>query len=181
MNIRAFREIIDAAMTAEGLRRQRLVGIGQKVWSLPADDLIRFFQPHAYRRPWGFVLSGLIGIEIPALREWIERNKPGEEGGILRSYFTGFIIANDDVLRNFMVTMDDPIPADLWAGLLRDSLERIPCSVADLLTTYRSDREKLGWLAHPHTKPAWDFLQAWIANPDPALHVPRMIPDGQIV
>jgi len=179
MDIREFRNVTDAALRDEGFSSQKL--LGNKVWSLPGEDIIRLFQPHAYRRSWVFVYSGAIGIEIPALRSWINKYKPGEGGGILRGYFTAYIIANEDVLNKFMVEFGNPVPADLWAGLLRDRVARIPSSLEMLLSTYRTNREELGWLAHPHTKPAWDFVQRWRANPDPSLHVPRMSPTGQIV
>lgn len=80
-----------------------------------------------------------------------------------------------------MLELGKPVPADLWAGLLKDKLERIPPKVDSLITAYRRNKEELGWLAHPHKRHAWDFLLKWRENPDPSIHVPKMLPDGRIV
>jgi hypothetical protein len=165
----------------KGFNQLRLLPRRLNVWSIPGQDLVRFFSPHAYRRPWGFVYSGFVGVEIPALREWLNTHAPGEKVGIFHTCFTGYVIANEDVLNDFMVEHGDPVPADLWAGLLMDRILRIPDSLDALVRVYRSDRQQLGFLAHPYDKPAWDFLLKWRENPDPALHVPRMLPTGQIV
>ena len=181
MNIREFREITDAALREEGFEQQRIAPRRLKVWSIPGQDLVRFFAPHAHRRPWGFAYYGFVGIEIPALREWLDRHKPGDEAGIFHTSFVAYHIANEKWVREFMVTHDDPVPTDLWAGMLMDRLLEIPASLDDLVTVYCSHREKLGWLAGAFLKPAWDFLLKWREDPDPTLHVPRMLPNGRIV
>lgn len=170
---------MQAALQREGLEARQIVPKAPKAWALPADDVVRFFQPHPYRRSWGFVYSGAIGIEIPALRHWLRTHKPGEEG-VFHSYFSNYLILNEEVFRRFMVTHDQPVPTDLWAGLLRDRLEQIPGTLAELITAYRRNKEELGWLAHPHERPAWEFLLNWHDNPDPALLVATMQPDGRI-
>jgi hypothetical protein len=153
MDIKQFRATLDSAFREEGFGQQRWVKGYPKYWTLPADDIIPFFAPHAQRRPWGFVLYGSIGIEIPALREWLNRYKPGQEAGIFQTMFAGYHTANENVL-SFMIDQGDPVPADLWAGLIKDRLLLIPPSVDKLITTYRSQRENLGWLAHPRHKHA---------------------------
>lgn len=179
MNVKELGAIMQAALQREGLEARQIIAKAPKAWSLPTDDLIRFFQPHAYRRPWGFVYSGAIGIEIPALRQWLRANKSGEEG-IFHSCFVSYLIVNEDVFRGFMVTHEEPAPTDLWAGLLKDRLEQIPATLAGLITAYRRNKEELGWLAHPNERHAWDFLLRWHGDPSPALHVPSMQPDGRI-
>jgi hypothetical protein len=181
MNIKEVRAVMEAALRAEGFEQQRIGPRPLEVWSVPALDIIRCFHASAYRRPWGFIYSGGIGVEVPALREWLNRHKPGEQSGIFHSWFVGYEIANEDVLGEFMVNHGEPVPADLWAGLLMDRILNVPTSLDALVAAYRSQREQLGWLAHPHQKPAWDFLLKWREHPDPALHVPRMLPDGRIV
>ena len=71
MNIREFRALTDGALRDEGFEPLRLMPRKMWVWALQDGDIVRFFHAHAYRRPWGFVFSGFIGIEIPALREWL--------------------------------------------------------------------------------------------------------------
>ena len=171
---------MDGAFRKEGLEERQLFSKGPKVWTLPADGIIRFFWPHAYRRPWGFVYSGSIGIEISALRKWLREHKP-EGTGIFHSSFLNYLVANEDVLCDFMVEHDKPVPAELWAGLLKDRLERVPPTLDDLIATYLRNKEELGWLAHPNQRHAWTFLLEWRKNPDPAIHVPKTLPDGRVV
>lgn len=173
---------MESAFRAEGLEERRpRVPKAPKIWTLPADDIIRFFWPYAYRRPWGFVYSGSIGIEVPALRDWLREHKPGREAGIFQTSFVGYVIANEDVLRDFLVEHGEPVPADLWAGLLKDRLARVPPTLEGLIASYRRNKEELGWLAHPSSRHAWEFLLEWRDNPDPSLHVPTRGPNGRIV
>lgn len=180
MDIRAFRAELGKAFCADGFEELRLRKGAPKVWALPSGKLIAYFAPDAQRRPWGFNLYGVIGIEIPALRDWLNEHKPGEQSGIFRSGFVGYYTANEDVFRDFKVDHGLPVPSDLWVGLIKDRLNRIPQTLDKLIATYRTNREALGWLAHPEDKAAWDFLIQWVHNPDPTLVVPYRLPTGQI-
>lgn len=171
---------MDAALGAEGFEEFRIGPQRLKAWSLAAGEVRSFFVPHAYRRPWGFVYSGTIGIEIAALRKWLDEHSGGRSG-IFCWCFAGYVIANDDVLGSFMLSHGAPVPADLWAGLVKDRILDLPTSLDELIAAYRSNRERLGWLAHPHQKAAWAFLLKWYENPDPDLHIPQMLPDGRII
>lgn len=111
----------------------------------------------------------------------MHEHKPDREAGIFRSRSVSYLIANENVLREFMVEHGAAIPADLWAGLLKDRLVRTPSTLESLVRVYTRNREELGWLAHPNERHAWNFLMKWRENPDPALPVPRMLPDGRIV
>ena len=170
-----------AALQAEGLEEKRLFPKSMKVWALPGEDVDRFYSMHAYRRPWGFVCSGYIGVDIPALREWLRKYKPGEQAGVFHTCFVCYCIANEDVLNDFRIILDDPVPADLWAGLLKDRLLRVPDSLEGLIAMYRGNREALGFLAHPHERHVWEFLMRWRDNPDPEMPVPRRLPNWQVV
>jgi hypothetical protein len=182
LNIKEFRAETDAALRAAGLSEMRLPRrpLALKAWHLPADDLVRFFHPHAYRRPWGFVFSGYIGVEIPELRQWLHDTKTSEDVGVFHTHFVGYNILNEDGLSNFMVENDASVPASEWAWKIRSRLESIPATTAELVKLYRSNRERLGWLAAPNTKPKWDFYFAWKGNPAADLQVPRMSPTGHI-
>jgi len=179
MNIREFRALTEAALDDQGFVERKVCG--QTVWALPSEEVVRYFQPLTYRRPWGFLLSGIVGIEIPALRAWLQAHKSSDESGIFRGGFVAYNIANEEVLRAFTSTFDGPVAADLWAGLLLDRLEGLPSRLDDLIDLYRRNREELGWLAHPHERFAWDFLKQWHQKPDPDLRVPKSSPTGEIV
>lgn len=179
MNVKELRAVMQEAFRTEGMEERQLIPKAPKAWSLPDGNIIRFFQPHAYRLPWGYVYSGAVGIEIPSLRQWLRDNKGGAEG-IFHSCFVSYSIANEDVLGNFMIEHGKPVPADLWAGLLKDRLEKIPTTLDGLISTYWRNKEELGWLAHPYERHSWEFLLKWNDDPDPTLKVPYMLPDGRI-
>lgn len=172
---------METAFREEGLEERQLFPKAPKVWSLPAGDITRFFWPHAYRRPWGFRYSGAIGVEIPALRSWLREHKPGPEAGIFHFCFVSYLIINEDVLNKFVIEHGKAIPFDLWAGLLKDRLVRVPPTLDSLVAAYERNKEELGWLAHPNQRHAWDFLLKWRDNPTPSLRVPKMLLDGRIV
>jgi hypothetical protein len=180
MDIRAFRAELANAFCAEGFEELRLRRGAPKVWALPSSEVIPYFAPDAQRRPWGFNLYGVIGIEIPALRDWVNEHKPGEQSGIFGSGFVGYYTSNENVFRDFQIYHGVPVPADLWVGLIKDRLNLIPQSLGHLMATYRTNRDALGWLAHPDDKAAWDFLIQWMHDPDPSLRVPYRLPTGQI-
>ncbi|WP_157602736.1 hypothetical protein [Sphingomonas sp. PR090111-T3T-6A] len=180
MDIRAFRAELRKAFCAEGFEELRLWKGTAKVWAPRSSEVIAYFAPHAQRRPWGFKLFGVIGIEIPALRDWLNEHKPGQQSGIFRSGFVGYYTANEDVFRDFSVVHGLPVPSDLWVGLIKDRLNLIPQTLGHLTATYRTNRDALGWLAHPSNKAAWDFLIQWMHEPDPSLSVPYRLPTGQI-
>ncbi len=180
MDVKELRAIMDGALRQEGLEERRLFPKGLKAWILPGGDIFRCFWPHATRSPWGFSYSGAIGIEIPALRQWLREFKPNE-AGIFHSCFVSYVTMNEDWFPEFMLEHGRPVPSDLWAGLLKDRLEKVPSTLDGLIASYRRGREELGWLAHPHERHAWDFLLKWHENPAPSIHVPRMLPDGRVV
>lgn len=181
MNVKEVGALVNSALEQEGFAERRLIPKAPKVWALPADEVLRFFQPQVIRKPWGFNYSGWLGLEIPALRRWLIEHKSTQSDHILRSTFVAYYIMNHDDRNLFMVEHGKPIPADLWAGLIKDRLDLIPEQLDSLIDVYRSDRERFGGLAHPYTREAWDFLLRWRSDPDPSLSVPCMLPDGRIV
>ena len=182
LNIKDFRAVTDEALRHAGLEEFKLPRKPYPInaWQLPADDLIRFFSPHAYRQPWGFVFSGYIGIEIPELRTGLDATKTKDEVGVFHTNFVGYNILNEDGLRDFMVEHGKPVPASTWAQKIRERLADIPSTTSEMKTIYRSNREALSWLAAPLNKPIWDFYFMWSDNRKPTLEVPRMSPTGQI-
>ena len=111
----------------EGIKKAKLLRKpGLKVWALAGDEIVRFFLPHPVRRPWGFVFHGYIGIEIPALRDWLKKHKPGPLVGIFHTNFTSYYTMNEDVLRELTVEHGASVPAKQWASLIKKRLERIP-------------------------------------------------------
>jgi hypothetical protein len=182
LNIKEFRTVTNEALHQAGLKEFKLPRKPYPIqaWQLPADDLIRFFFPQAYRRPWGFVFSGFIGIEIPELRSWLDVTKTKDEVGVFHTCFVGYNILNEDGLRDFMIEHGKPVPASIWAQKISDRLANIPATTSEMKALYRSNREALGWLAAPLNKPMWDFYFLWSNSREPTLRVPCRSPTGQI-
>jgi hypothetical protein len=180
MNVKDVSVLVDAELRREGFEERRLLPGAPKAWVLPSEEVLRFFQPKAIRRPWGFTYSGYIGLEIPELRKWLRAYKANQTSHIFQSVFAAYYIMNNDDRHLFMVEHGKPIPADLWAGLIKDRLDLIPDQLARLIDLYRSNREELGGLAHPMMREAWDFLLRWHDDPNPTLPLPIRLPDGRI-
>lgn len=180
MDLQAFRAALHAGFVAEGLHEARLKKGAPKVWTLPSSEVIRYFAPDAQRRSWGFNFFGTVGIEIPAFRDWLNTHKPGEQAGIFQSGFVAYYTLNEDPFRDFRIVQGQPVPHDLWVGLIKDRLEQIPPTLDLLIATYRTNREVLGRLAHPLDNAAWDFLMQWRDKPDPTLSVPYRLPNGRM-
>lgn len=179
MKINELRSMTNEAFARVGLEERTLFAKGTKAWCLPEGELTRFFQPQPYRRGWGFVFTGNLGIEIPRLRQWLRHHHPGDPG-IFHHSFVAYQTLNDGDRGDFMVTFDEPVPADRWATDLRDKLAALPATLDDLISTYRDNPESLGVLARPLFSPAWHFLMRWAEMPDTTLRVPKMGPDGRI-
>lgn len=169
------------ALLRVGLEERPLIQKKPKVWCLPGDEeVIRFFQPAPYKRGWGFVYTGFVGIELPRLRTWLASYDDGQPS-IFHHSFVAHHTLNDNDREQFMVDFENEPPADRLAELLYDKLTRIPPSVEKLVSTYRQDPASLGGLAGPIHSAAWELLLRWAETPDDKLRVPRRGLDGRIV
>ena len=182
MDVKEFRSQIAEAFEADNFVEKRLSKGGWKVWTREAStEVTSYFSLDAQRRPWGFRLLGIVGIEIPTFRLWLDQHKPDTKRGIFQEGFTGYYTANDEVLGGLHVNHGQSVPAGTWVQLIKNRLDLIPGSLDLLIDTYRNNRRELGWLDHVHDEVAWDFLIKWHENPDPALCVPHRLSNGQVV
>jgi len=178
-NVADLRVIMADALIGAGLAQIKVGPRKLKAFTLPGEN-IRFFSEHAYRRPWGFVYSGSIGIELPRLRHWLTQN--GKELGIFHSSFADYVIANDLPLSSqLMVEVGEPFSAASWAQEIRSRLERIPASEASLIEMMRADPGDLGLLHNDWNKPAWDYYRRWLDRPDVELEVPDRDARGRLI
>ena len=178
MDIKEFRRLLDDALEEDGFERRRLrPGEPKKSlpWVLPAPEVLPCFFRHPLRRPWGFQLSGCIGIEIPELSAWLREWRPEESPGIFHSAFVLWHIANDDLLGGFGVIHGEPPPIRDWVARIKHRLSAVPPTLDELIRLYRSAPEHLGGLAAPSGKPAWDFLLRWHTDRDTAPPVPQRL------
>jgi hypothetical protein len=106
-------------VSSDGLRDIRNTG------PYPPTISFRSLLPTHSAGVGGFVLYGAVGIEIPTLREWLNRYKPGPEAGIFQTMFVGYHTANDDVLR-FMLDEGDPITGRLMGRVDKGSTPTHP-------------------------------------------------------
>jgi hypothetical protein len=179
MKIADLQSVMRDAFLHAGLRERRLFPKGAKAWSLTEGELIRFFQPQPYRRGWGFVYTGYVGIEIPRLRSWLASHHPGDPG-IFHHSFVAHHTLNDPDRAAFMTDLAQPVPADQWAAIIRARLERLPSSLGDLVSACRDDPDRLAALQRPTFPEAWPFLLRWAASPDAVHAVPKIGAIGQV-
>jgi len=180
MKIGELRSIANDALASAGLEERKLFVKGAKAWCLPGGALTRFFQPQPYRRGWGFVFTGLMGLEIPELRQWIVQHHL-TDAGIFHHSFVTYHTLNDADRSNFMIEEGEPVPVDQWAAAIHHKLANLPSTIEDLVSTYRAKPERLGLLAASPQAPAWRFLMHWVDSPDAALNIPRSNENGRIV
>lgn len=180
MKIADLRSIMEGALSRVGLEESPLVQKKPKVWCLPGGEVIRFFQPAAYKRGWGFVYTGFVGIELPQLRKWLVAHDHGQPG-IFRHSFVAHHTLNDDDRDQFMIDLESEPPVDRLAAALYDKVARIPPSMEQLVSAYRHNPASLCGLAGPIHSAAWEFLLRWTEAPDDNLRVPQRGPDGRIV
>jgi hypothetical protein len=180
MKIGELRSITNDALARAGLEERKLFVQGAKALCLPEGALTRFFQPQPYRRGWGFVFTGLIGLEIPELRRWIVQHHP-TDAGIFHHSFVAYHTLNDADRSKFMIEEGEPVPADQWAAAIHRKLANLPSTIDALVSEYRTKPEGLGLLADPLQAPAWRFLMRWADSADAALNIPRSNENGRII
>lgn len=173
MNVKEFRAAIDAALIEGGFAAGRLAPRVPTAWTLSGAGVVPVFYPDAMRRPWGYKLSGSVGIELPELRRWLKEHKGGDGFGVFRWAFVTYNILNDPPLSRFAVTHDEQtIPTGEWIAKVRCRLQELPATVDELIRTYCEAPATLGWWASDRHKAAWDFLLRWRSDPDPSMPVP---------
>lgn len=88
MALEDFRQIADEEMLSRGFRKLKLVGDQIASYAIGEGDLIRYFGPHAMRRPWGCVMLGTFGVAVPALQNWLSSRGERPSLGRLSYYIT---------------------------------------------------------------------------------------------
>ncbi|MDP5280119.1 hypothetical protein Q9Q95_14410 [Sphingomonas sp. DG1-23] len=180
MKIAELRTMMNDAFSRAGLKEQKLFPKGTKAWCLPEGELIRFFQPQPYRRVWGFVFTGYVGIEIPRLRSWLASHPSGDPGIFHHSFVTHHTL-NDADREMFMTDLEQRVPTDQWAALIRAKLEKLPSSLDDLVSACRENSDTLNGLQRPIFPQAWPFLLRWAEAPDAVAEIPKIGADGSAI
>ena len=179
MDIRQFREDLAQAFQEAGFERRAIPRCKDPIWLLPGRGVERQFSQHAIRRPWGFLLSGCLAINVPAFREWLNEQFPRDEHGILHGSLLARHIANERDM--FFAVEDEPPPYADWVRQIRQCLAALPDTIEGLLAAEQQpQRLKLVWddWAAPR---AWSYFKAWAAGNAPSSPPPFLLPDGQIV
>ena len=171
MDIKQFRSLIDEALLGAGYSPHKLAPDTLVSWQKSKGEVVPLFLPHAMRRPWGFKLSGEVGIEVPQLRSWLNQHKGKEGFGAFRRAFVCYNILNDPHLSAFGAGHGRPLPVDDWVETIDRHLMSVPSTLDELIDTYQAEPSRFGWWAKPES--SWDFLIRWRSNPDPELEVPQ--------
>ena len=174
-DIKQFRNMLRIALQMGGFSPKKLEPKMPLAWTLPADEVVPVFFPHEIRRPWGFRLSGSLGIELPALTAWLQARYAREARGIFRHSFTTYHIANDPEINDFAAIFGEEIALNSWVERPKQRTTKLPTTVDALCETYRAKPDALGLFAWDISTPAWDWLLQWHADPDHAPPVPQSL------
>jgi len=179
MDIRQFRAELARAFEAAGFVRKKIKGSTATIWLLPGREVDREFWEHAIRRPWGFLLSGSLAVDVPAFRTWLTEQFPRNQHGILWSNLLGRHIANEPHMF-FAVEKEEPPYRD-WAQQIRSRLAALPDTVEGLLSAERQpERLRLVWDQWAAPK-AFRYFKVWATADPPSNPPPYQLPDGRIV
>jgi hypothetical protein len=177
MDIRQFRAELAQAFEEAGFERRVIPRSKDPKWLLPGGEVERTFSQHAMRRPWGFLLSGVLSIDVPAFREWLTKRFPKDQHGVLHGDLFGWHIANDPDLF-FGVEEEEP-PYQDWVKHIRRRLAVLPDTIEGLL---QAERDRAQGLKIFFDAPkVWNYFKAWAEGDEPSYPPPRMLPTGQIV
>ncbi|HEX6742118.1 MAG TPA: hypothetical protein VF079_10050 [Sphingomicrobium sp.] len=179
MDIRQFRSELAEAFEAAGFQRRAIPRCKDSIWLLPGREVERSFWQNAQRRPWGFVLSGSLAIDVPEFRSWLTKRFPKDQHGIMWSSILGRHIANEPDM--FFAVEAEPPPYRQWVDQIRLALAALPDTVDGLLQAEREpQRLRLVWADWDAPK-AWRYFKAWAEGHAPDYPPPRMLPTGQII
>jgi hypothetical protein len=179
MDIRQFRSGLAQAFEAAGFDRRPIKRSQSSIWVLPGREVERAFWEHAIRRPWGFLLSGSLSIDVPAFREWLTSKFPEDQHGILWSSLLGRHIANEPDM--FFAVENEQPPYHEWVGTIRARLAALPDTIEGLLAAEQQPhRLRLVWDNWTAPK-AFSYFKAWANNESLENPPPCRLPDGRIV
>jgi hypothetical protein len=179
MDIRQFRSELAESFVAAGFERKRVKGTKATIWLLPGREVDHEFWEHAIRRPWGFLLSGSLSVDVPAFRTWLQDSFPRDQHGIVWGSLLNRHIANEPDM--FLGVEDEPPPYRDWVDLIRTRLAALPDTVEGLLAAEdQPARLRVLWDDWAAPK-AWGYFKAWATGDAPRRPPPFMLPDGQIV
>lgn len=180
MNIRQFRAELAEAFEAAGFERKKFSATKATIWLLPGREVDREFWEHAIRRPWGFLLSGSLSIDVPAFRTWLTHSFPLDEHGILWSGLFGRHIANYRDM--FFAIEEGPPPFLAWVEAIKAKLAALPDTIDGLLQAEGDPSPNLELLKDGYEAPAaWRYFKVWAAGAEPNAPPPYRLPTGQLV
>ena len=174
-NIKEFRTKLDLALTKAGFELTKGGRYAPDRWSLPANEVVPAFFPHAIRFWWGFRLSGSIGFDLAELRAWLNSKFSRKELGIFRLGFVARHIANYPDIGGFSRTLDEDIPMVEWVQQIKERLSELPSTLAEVVEAYRDAPHRLLGMEHGVNKPAWDFLLDWYPQRNTARSIPQSL------
>ena len=177
MDIRQFRTELARAFEAAGFEQRRAKPpMKTTVWVFPGREVDREFWEHAIRRRSGFLLSGVVSIDVPAFRAWLNNTFPKDQHGILWSGVLSRHIANERDM--FFAVEEGQPPYHDWVMQIRRRLAVLPDTVEGLLRAKEEHAEGLQLDAAPA---AWRYFASWATGQPPANRPPHSLPDGRIV
>jgi hypothetical protein len=165
-NIKEFRMQQSRALEAQGFVIRKLGGKRPPLWFLPDRQVEPQFYPGAQGRWWGYLMDGVVAIEIPIFRRWVSQ----QDGGVPTlhpDFIIGSHVANDSRFRGLSSVRGKDTPIASWIQVLKKVLYEIPATLPELFATYKTSPEKLGPLGSSFHEREWQLLLDWWAARTP--------------
>lgn len=124
-----FRRIVERELLDQGLEKVKLAGDVVPAFCCTSKEVRRFFAPHAMKRPWGCVLLGVLGVDVPELGRWLIA-----QGRSPRLARLSYYISNEQqFIDPTPVVTDADLPAlRAWMGRIRSSFDGLPSDLDEL-------------------------------------------------
>ena len=160
LSVAEFRKLVERELIGRRLEKMQLPGGMAPAFCLPSLDVRRFFAPHSMKRPWGNVLLGVLGLEVPEYGRWL-----ASKGQSPRLARLSYYISNE---RQFIdppavVTKADLPALGIWIDSIVSSCGGLP---ADLRSLEQLRLQPFGESArHLAANPAfWSAYDEWRAE-----------------
>ena len=161
-NIKEFRKYQCQALESQGFVMRKLGSKRPPAWVLPDRQVQPLFFPGAQGRWWGYLMDGVVAIEIPIFRQWISQ----QNGGVPTlhpDFVIGSHVANDSRFHDLSSVRGEDVPIASWIQVLKKVLSEIPATLPDLIVTYKASPERLGPLGSSFHEQEWEMLLDWWA------------------
>lgn len=156
MKIAEFRRIADEELRVRGLQRHKLPGCPSPVYAAEVGECVRYFGPHATRRPWGCVMLGTFGVEVPAMQAWLSSHDSR-----LQARLSYYMTNEHQFMSPVAVGNEADLPAlGRWLDALCSRVIGLPNDIGSL-AALANERAGHLRLLHDSVPEFWPSFELW--------------------